>query len=51
MTVASDEARMRKEKTFMNKLNLILVQVCKYECILTGRDSHYLSDTETGVAS
>ncbi|KAF8507275.1 CRM1 C terminal-domain-containing protein [Gautieria morchelliformis] len=31
MTVASEEARMRKEKTFMNKLNLILVQILKQE--------------------
>ena len=27
MRVASDEATIRKEKTYMNKLNLILVQV------------------------
>jgi hypothetical protein len=28
MRVAADEATIRKEKAYMNKLNLILVQVC-----------------------
>jgi hypothetical protein len=28
--VASDEVTMRKEKTYINKLNLALVQVCIY---------------------
>lgn len=27
--VASDEATMRREKTYINKLNLALVQVCQ----------------------
>jgi exportin-1 len=27
--VASDEATMRREKTYINKLNLALVQVCR----------------------
>ena len=41
MSIASDEARMRKEKTFMNKLNLILVQVCS-SVPRTGRDFTFL---------
>jgi hypothetical protein len=28
--VASDEVTLRKEKTYINKLNLALVQVCTY---------------------
>ena len=27
--IASDEATMRREKTYINKLNLALVQVCQ----------------------
>lgn len=35
---SSDDATMRREKSFLNKLNLILVQILKQEwCVLASR--------------
>jgi hypothetical protein len=51
MTVASEEARMRKEKTFMNKLNLILVQVCSSNPDLGKSSRSFSPRIEKRVAS
>ena len=49
--VASDEATMRREKTYINKLNLALVQVCQLTPLHRVALITAFTDLETGVAT
>lgn len=49
--VASDEATMRREKTYLNKLNLALVQVWLSQLSLLVASSNGSVDPQTGVAT
>ena len=51
--VASDETSLRREKTYVNKLNLALVQVCVItRCLLWKRVSTYVFlDPQAGMAT
>jgi hypothetical protein len=48
--VASDEATLRREKTYINKLNLALVQVCQLFLWRRVALTTTPTDLETGVA-
>lgn len=49
--VAADEATMRREKTYINKLNLALVQVCQHTPCRRVALTTAFTDLETGVAT
>jgi hypothetical protein len=49
--VASDEATLRREKTYVNKLNLALVQVCQLFLWRHVALTAMPADPETGVAT
>lgn len=49
--VASDEATLRREKTYVNKLNLALVQVCQPFLWRRVALTVTHTDLETGVAT
>jgi hypothetical protein len=49
--VAADEATMRREKTYINKLNLALVQVCQRTPWRRVALTTASTDLETGVAT
>ena len=49
--ISSDEQSMRREKSYMNKLNLALVQVCLFvDVVLVMHIQSITTDTQTRMA-
>lgn len=50
MRISSDEVALRKEKTYLNKLNMVLVQVSATLAVLTSFPDA-AADPQAGVAA